>query len=94
MSAQEPIHVVVRREGGCLSGCLTVVLVLVVAAALVKLWPLVVGLIVVAAVALGGYLYRERREERRVTRPTTCSTCGHVMVGDQVRCENCGERFF
>jgi hypothetical protein len=67
MAQRQPIHVVVEKKGGCLSGCGTAFAVLLLIALAVKYWYVVVGILVLAA-AVGAVQYSRHREQARKER--------------------------
>ena len=64
MAQQQPIRVQVEKKGGCLSGCGTILAVLLVVGIAIKYWYVSVGLIVLA-VAIGAIYVLGQREQKR-----------------------------
>jgi hypothetical protein len=64
MTQQQPIHVVVEKKGGCLSGCGTAFAILLLIALAVKYWYVVVGILVLVA-AVGVVQHSQRQQQAR-----------------------------
>jgi hypothetical protein len=64
VAQQQPIHVVVERKGGCLSGCGTAFGILLLIALAIKYSYVVVGILVIAA-AVGAAQYSQRQQQAR-----------------------------
>lgn len=65
MPRQQPIHVVVEKPGGCLSGCGTAFAVLLLIALAVKYWYVVVGILAIAGLLAAVQRARNREQARQ-----------------------------
>jgi hypothetical protein len=104
VSSPQQVNVTVKRQGGCLSGCGTVFVILFAIALLVTYWYVAVPIIVVAIV--GTIIYLRRQPARPpVTAPAQqqqlqlgrtvevrCAACGEPVAPTAASCPRCGNR--
>jgi hypothetical protein len=67
MSQQQPIHVVVEKKGGCLSGCGTALAVMLLIGLTIQYWYValpIVAIVALAAISNAGRSARRRRTSR------------------------------